>query len=111
MTEITMPPVVERYMSAQSARDATALANCFALDGLVVDDGETFQGRPEIQRWQIEVHRRWNFTTTLVEAHRLDAAHCDAVVHLAGDFPGGAVDLSYRFTLRDREIESLTITA
>lgn len=32
-----------------------------------------------------------------------------AVQHLEGDFPGGTVDLRYRFTLRDGLIAGLAI--
>jgi hypothetical protein len=41
---------------------------------------------------------------TKVEANRYVAMH-----HLEGNFPGGLVDLQFRFTLRDGAISQLTI--
>jgi hypothetical protein len=44
-----------------------------------------------------------------IGAARVDDAHSDVVQHLDGDFPGGVVDLHYRFTLSGALIIQLTI--
>ncbi|MFJ9612031.1 hypothetical protein ACIRS1_37430 [Kitasatospora sp. NPDC101176] len=45
----------------------------------------------------------------LADAQEIDTAHYIATHHLEGDFPGGTIDLRYRFTLRDDLIEHLSI--
>jgi hypothetical protein len=42
-------------------------------------------------------------------ATRIDDNHYDVIHHLEGNFPGGRVDLHFRFTLRDGVIAQLTI--
>ncbi len=39
----------------------------------------------------------------------VDDSHYDARHHLEGNFPGGVVDLHFRFTLRDGQIARLVI--
>ncbi len=42
-------------------------------------------------------------------AAKLDDDHYHVTHHLEGDFPGGEVDLHFRFTLRDDAIAALVI--
>ena len=46
-----------------------------------------------------------------IGAEKTDDEHYTAINHLEGDFPGGVVDLRFRFTLRDGRIASLVIEA
>ena len=48
-------------------------------------------------------------TTELVGAQRVDDAHWVALNRLEGDFPGGVVELRYRFTLVDDLITELVV--
>ena len=51
----------------------------------------------------------YTFTTTFTGATRDDDDHVAVTQHLEGDFPGGVVDLTYRFTLRGDLIAGLHI--
>ncbi|MFJ5104599.1 hypothetical protein [Streptomyces sp. NPDC088554] len=76
----------------------------------VPDDGR--EGRDEISHATFRVGRRAKRRTShraLPPTTCTDATHYIATQHLEGDFPGGAVDLRYRFTLRDDRIERLVI--
>ena len=42
-------------------------------------------------------------------AEKIDDDHYDVTHHLAGNFPGGHVDLHFRFTLRHGRIARLVI--
>jgi hypothetical protein len=45
---IELPKPVAAYFAAESAADASALARCFASDGVVHDEGGAFTGRAAI---------------------------------------------------------------
>ena len=45
----------------------------------------------------------------LTGATKIDDAHYDVLQHLEGNFPGGVIDLHYRFTLRGASIAELVI--
>ena len=46
----------------------------------------------------------------IAAATRVDDGHFEVVQHFEGNFPGGTVDLRYRFTFTDELIKELTIT-
>jgi len=48
----TAPAVVTRYLAAADAGDLPTLADCFASDGTVLDEGRTYRGRGEIIGWR-----------------------------------------------------------
>ncbi len=51
----------------------------------------------------------YTYTIELTGAEKIDDEHYTAINHLEGDFPGGVVDLHFRFTLRDGRIARLVI--
>jgi ketosteroid isomerase-like protein len=46
------PGPVAAYLAAEKAKDADALARCFAEDGIVQDEGQDYHGRDSIRRWK-----------------------------------------------------------
>jgi ketosteroid isomerase-like protein len=113
MTDIEiadLPATVRAYLTAHTARDtATALA-AYAPDAEVTDEGRTYRGTKEIRGWLERSSSEYTFTTELTGAQRVDDRQWVVVSHLEGDFPGGVVDLRYRFTLDGEDrIAVLTI--
>ncbi|MFC9846350.1 nuclear transport factor 2 family protein [Streptomyces sp. NPDC060223] len=104
-----LPEVVTRYLTAHRARDTATAITAFTDNATVTDDGETHEGAASIEHWLSRTATEFTFTTQLIGAHRTDASHYTATQHLEGDFPGGTVDLHYRFTLRDNLVERLVI--
>jgi uncharacterized protein (TIGR02246 family) len=107
---ISTPDVVARYFAAQSARDFDALLLLFADDAVVFDEGKTRRGTKEIRAWRETVASAYEYTTELVDLETAGEATYVARVHLEGNFPGGTVDLHYRFTLDGEHIRRLEIT-
>ncbi|MER5879320.1 nuclear transport factor 2 family protein [Streptomyces sp. NPDC060235] len=104
-----LPPVVTRYLAAHRDRDTATALTTLTDDASVTDDGTTYEGTPAIAEWLGRAAAEYTYTTELTAAHRTDATHVTATHHLEGDFPGGQVDLRFRFTLRDGLIERLVI--
>jgi uncharacterized protein (TIGR02246 family) len=103
------PDVVTRYLAAAEAEDPIALAACFTPDGTVLDEGHTYTGRDEIITWRNTIATQWTYTTQLIGSQAIAPDDYRITVHLEGDFPGGVVDLNYRFQLRDELIAALSI--
>ena len=100
MTELPTP--VTRYLD-QPAIDQ------FTDDAVVTDEGRTHVGRDAVAAWLSRSASEYTFTTTFTGATRDDDDHVAVTQHLEGDFPGGVVDLTYRFTLRGDLITGLHI--
>ncbi|MFD5025989.1 nuclear transport factor 2 family protein [Streptomyces sp. NPDC058373] len=109
LATIDVPDAVRRYLRAHTARDLPVAAATFTPDATVTDDGKTHQGLPAITDWLGRTSTEYTYTTTLVGAERDGADRCTVAQHLEGDFPGGTVDLHYRFTLDQGLISRLDI--
>ena len=104
-----LPDTVRAYLAAHTARDTDTALAAYTDDAVVTDDGHTHRGTGEVRDWLSRSSSEFTFTTELIGAQRVDDRQWVAVSHLEGDFPGGVVDLRYRFTLRDDRIAVLTI--
>jgi ketosteroid isomerase-like protein len=104
-----LPATITRYLDAHRLRDTATAIGTFASDAVVIDDGNTHTGTAAIETWLTGAASEYTYTTRLTSAHKSDDAHYTVTNHLEGDFPGGQVDLRYRFTLRDGLIGNLTI--
>ena len=74
------------------------------------DDGHEYHGLGEIRDWLARASTEFTYTRTLIGAAAIDANTWLVTNHLEGDFPGGVVDLRYRFVLADGLISELEIT-
>jgi ketosteroid isomerase-like protein len=106
---ISTPDVVSRYLTAQAARDFDTLVTLFADDAIVIDEGKTMRGTKEIRAWRENVASVYEYTTELVGVEAAGEGKYVARVHLEGNFPGGTVDLRYRFNVDGDSIRRLEI--
>jgi ketosteroid isomerase-like protein len=104
-----LPTAITTYLTAHNARDVDGAIASYAPDAAVTDEGRTHHGTAEIRAWLTGAAAQYSYTTELIAATQLDQERFDVVQHLEGDFPGGVVDLHYRFTLRDAAIVRLVI--
>jgi hypothetical protein len=104
-----LPTPVRGFLAAHVARDAGTALRAFTPTAVVVDDGTTYRGTDEIGTFLSRAGAEFSYTTTLVAAERIDDAHWIAVNRLEGDFPGGVVDLRYRFAMDGDLVAELVI--
>ena len=104
-----LPEVIDRYQRAHDRHDTEASLSTFTADATVIDDGNTYVGVEQIRQWLDRAASEYTYTRTLTG---IDLDGSDTVVthnHIEGNFPGGEVDLHYRFELRDGDIHRLEI--
>lgn len=104
-----LPAVISSYLTAHQARDLDPALAGYTEDAIVVDEGKTYRGKPEIRAWLARGASEYTYTIELVAAERVDDQHYVATHHLEGNFPGGIVDLRFQFTLLDGLIAELVI--
>ena len=104
-----LPDPIPAYLAAHTARDADTAVGCFTADAVVVDEGRTHRGTEEVLAWLRGAGTQFTYTTELVGARRVDGARWVALQRLEGDFPGGVVELRYRFTMDGDLIAGLVI--
>ena len=104
-----LPAPVRGYLAAHEARAADAALRVFSPSAVVVDDGTTHRGTEELRRFVAEAGAEFSYTTTLLGAERIDDTSWVVTQRLEGDFPGGVVDLRFRFELDGDLIAGLVI--
>jgi hypothetical protein len=108
-----LPPVIMEYLAASAEGDTDAVIGCFTEDARILDEDKEWRGTAAIRQWRERVATAYEYTVQVTGAKalgKLDGAERhDVYVHLEGNFPGGEVDLTDRFALRDDRIAVLEI--
>src|SRR5258708_13151 len=105
---LDFPRPIAEYFAADHTRDTQALAQCFADDGVVHDEGGTFRGREAIRDWSAATREKYHHTVEPLSAVERDGATIVAG-GVAGEFPGSPVTLDHVFRLEGDKIVSLEI--
>ncbi len=104
-----LPDVITSYLEAHQARRVDAAIGSYTPDASVTDEGRTYTGHDEIRAWLARSASEYTYTMDITGAEKIDDGHYDVTHHLEGDFPGGHVDLHFRFSLRNGRIARLVI--
>ncbi|WP_250007505.1 nuclear transport factor 2 family protein [Actinoplanes sp. M2I2] len=104
-----LPAAITTYLPAHEKHDTTTALGSFAVDAVVTDEGQTYHGHDQIRGWLTKSAGEYTFTTAFAGASRDGGTGWDVIQHLEGTFPGGSVDLHYRFTLDGDRITRLVI--
>ena len=103
-----LPESVKTFMTALDSREFDRALATFASDAVVTDDGRDRAGTDEIRAWLATAVTEYTYTAEFAGASTTTGG-VDVGQHLEGDFPGGVVDLNYRFTLDEAVIRRLVI--
>jgi hypothetical protein len=104
-----LPDAVAKYQDAHDRGDVEGALAAFTSTATVKDDGHEYHGRDEIRDWLATASTEFTYTRTLTGADAIDADAWLVTNHLEGNFPGGVVDLRYRFVLAGGFIVELEI--
>jgi hypothetical protein len=104
-----LPDAIRRYFEADATRDTEAILTLFSEEAIVIDEGEAHRGIAGIRSWREEVTSKYEYTIEVVDARHTSENEYVLTGRLAGDFPGGTADLTWRFTLDGDHINRLHI--
>ena len=103
-----LPTPIAIYIDAENRGDTEALAQCFAEDAVVRDEGKTIEGLAAIKQWKAETKKKYQHTIEPLTSTQQD----DKIIvtnRLTGNFPGSPIELEFIFTLDGNKIASLEI--
>ena len=109
----SLPAVVANYLAASDRDDIDAIVACFTEDAVVLDEDRHWRGAEAIRQWRESVATAYEYTVAMIGSQALSEVdggqRYEVYTHLEGNFPGGQVDLTNRFTLRGDLIAALGI--
>jgi hypothetical protein len=103
------PEVISNYFEADARGDIDAILVLFTDDAVVVDEGETWRGIDRIRAWREGPASRYNYTTEVFGTDRTGEDEYLVSGRLEGNFPGGNVELKWRFTIAGDRIRHMHI--
>jgi len=105
---VSLPKAIHCYFDGSNAHDPEAIAQAFAADAVVHDEGKVHHGRAAIAAWARETTDKYRTTITpLAISGSGDTAAVRAKV--SGTFPGSPIELTFRFELGEVGIRALKI--
>jgi len=105
-----LPKTIELFMASENAHDTDAIADGFASDATVIDEGRSRTGLNEISAWRREAEAKYHHALTPLAITQC-AAKTVVETEMSGDFPGSPVTVAFVFQLKDDKIASLEIAA
>lgn len=102
-----VPQVIEDLTNAQNSFDSMAYTNCFSETAVVFDEGNTHNGKMEIQQWIEKANTEYKAIMKPVEYFETEKI---LKAKVSGNFPGSPIVLAYHFEFKEGLIQSLKIT-
>ena len=96
------------YIAAENRGDVEAMAQCFAEDAVVRDEGKTIKGLAAIKQWKAETKRKYQHSIEALASVQKDGKTI-VTNRLTGNFPGSPIELQFIFKLDGDKIASLEI--
>ncbi|MDN6864424.1 MULTISPECIES: nuclear transport factor 2 family protein [Pseudomonas] len=96
-----LAPAIATYIEAINSRDISVVAQCFAEDANVFDEGQHQVGTAAIARWMEDTAQRYQPRVEVLKVqHRTGKVLVSNVV--TGNFPGSPLELRYTFRLNEQ---------
>jgi len=105
---VVLPIPIALYVAAENRGDTEAMAECFAEDAVVRDEGQTIEGLAAIKKWKAETKKKYQHTVEPLASAQKDGKTM-VTNRLTGNFPGSPIELEFVFTLAGDKIVSLEI--
>ena len=106
---VDLPTPIATYIVAENSGDTEALAQCFAEDAIVRDEGQTIRGLAAIKQWKAETKKKYQHAIEPLASVQ-KGEKTIVTNRLTGNFPGSPIVLQFIFRLDERDkISSLEI--
>lgn len=94
------------YFQAANAHDSSLLANCFAEDAVVFDEGQEYRGLAAIMAWNEAATREYGLTLEAVSAIQEDGLTVVSA-KASGNFDGSPALIDFRFAEAGGKVTAL----
>jgi hypothetical protein len=106
--DVNLPVPIAIYFAAENQGHTEIVAECFAGNAVVRDEGQTIEGLTAIKQWQAETRKKYQHTIEPLALAEKDGTTI-VTSRLTGNFPGSPIELEFVFTLDGSKIAALEI--
>lgn len=106
---MNLPKVVSDLIKAQNEFDSAAYTNCFAVTGVVHDEGKVHTGSDEIRQWIAASNEKYRSVMKPL-AFTENGTSGVLSAEVSGTFDGSPAVLAFHFEMADGLIRSLKVT-
>lgn len=106
---MNLPDSIAALIAAQDNYDAAAYAACFTETAVVIDEGNTYNGRSEIAQWIAKANEDYKTVMTPLK-YTESGTFGVLTAEISGTFAGSPIILKYYFEQAAGLIQSLKIT-
>lgn len=101
-----LPHTIEIYFSAANAHDSQLLADCFAEDAVVHDEGKIYHGLAAIKEWNEVTSKKYALILEVISAVQEDGETI-VTAQASGNFEGSPASIDFYFTVKNQKITAL----
>jgi hypothetical protein len=105
---LELPKPIAVFFAAENGQNTDPVAQYFADDAVVRDEGRTMAGLAAIEEWKAETRRKYQHTTEPLSSIQADGKTV-VTGRVTGNFPGSPVELRFAFRVEAGRIASLEI--
>ncbi|HEV2841470.1 MAG TPA: nuclear transport factor 2 family protein [Chthoniobacterales bacterium] len=106
--ELNLPVPIAIYFAAENQGHTEIVAQCFAANAVVRDEGKTVEGLAAIKQWEAETRKKYQHTVEPLSCVQT-GGKIIVTNRLTGNFPGSPIELEFVFTLDGDKIASLEV--
>lgn len=105
---IPLPQPIAAYYHASDAYHDDLLADCFAEDAVLVDEGEEYHGPEAVSGHILKANRDAKVMTEITNCVEKNGETV-VTATISGNFDGSPIPLDFHFTLNNGKIKTLDI--
>jgi ketosteroid isomerase-like protein len=103
-----LPKIIEAYIEAKNAHDASATLACFSEHAVVHDEAKDLHGKPRIRKWIEETIRKYKDHLRPIRSIEENGVLV-LTAEVSGTFDGSPIQLDFHFTVERDKIAALSI--
>ena len=103
-----LPKTIGTYFHALNIYDSELLAECFAEDATLTDEGKEYQGPDAIKAHIVEINNVQKVKTVVTNSVEVNGETI-VTATVSGNFEGSPIPLNFLFNLENGKIKTLNI--
>ena len=104
-----LPKAIAAYIKAANHKDSALFMETFTKDAVFFDDGKSYSGSEEIQKWKEAFDQQFTLNNELVDFIKESENQYVVNIKVSGNFPGSPQIFKHLIALADHKIKEMKV--